>query len=327
MQPECVLRGHVTAVNALLFREDRQLFSGSLDGEIRAWDLPTQRTVFQNPAPPPEHTIPGVAGTSHGILSLGKISPTEIWGQTRDGTVSIYSPNEVGLGTPVATFHTGALSFCQCAALGQSITLWDLRALRSADPSAAPQPMSTIAPSPAHPPAGTCMALCLAQRDGRPLLIAGYEDASVRVYDLEAQQWWDRLALVCGPDSEERQPVLSVQCDPASRRRRIVASTAAQDLALVTFDVPAKELGLSMSVKCPNTAGLVRIRGDSLLCVTGCWDGRVRVHQTKNLNPLAVLHGHTKTVTSLAFHDDSAGGRFASGSEDTRIALWKLYPQ
>ena len=51
---------------------------------------------------------------------------------------------------------------------------------------------------------------------------------------------------------------------------------------------------------------------------------RVRLYNMKKLKPLAVLKHHKGSVNTVAFSCDNA--TLASGSSDSTIALWSVYP-
>ena len=82
--------------------------------------------------------------------------------------------------------------------------------------------------------------------------------------------------------------------------------------------------------------GVVRVRPDSRMAVTGGWDGRVRVFSWKNpekVKPLAVLQFHSESVECMAFsgrlgEGGKLGGRrgvLAAGSKDGKVSLWDVY--
>ncbi len=57
--------------------------------------------------------------------------------------------------------------------------------------------------------------------------------------------------------------------------------------------------------------------------------GRARLFSWKTQAPLAVLHLHTASVTCVDFAHTAApfgGGMLATGSRDSRIAVYSLYP-
>lgn len=68
----------------------------------------------------------------------------------------------------------------------------------------------------------------------------------------------------------------------------------------------------------------IRIRDDDKIVVSAGWDYRVRVYAFKKPRPLAVLKFHTNAVTSIDFNPVTTNV-FATGSQDSRIALWTLY--
>jgi WD40 repeat protein len=76
-------------------------------------------------------------------------------------------------------------------------------------------------------------------------------------------------------------------------------------------------------------------RNDGRVFASAHWDHTVRLYQTKNLKPLAVLRHHRGSVHSVRFSrpyhsggGDSASAEqialMATGSKDSSIAVWHL---
>ena len=76
----------------------------------------------------------------------------------------------------------------------------------------------------------------------------------------------------------------------------------------------------------------VTCRHDGRIFASACWDGSVRVFDSKRLRPLAVLSHHTGSAYALAFAPlntpASVGGpgMLASGGKDAHIVITSIYP-
>jgi WD40 repeat protein len=66
--------------------------------------------------------------------------------------------------------------------------------------------------------------------------------------------------------------------------------------------------------------GQLALRGDGKVIASAGWDYRVRLFATKSLRRLAVLRYHDASVNAL----DWSGDRLATGSKDTKVAVWRL---
>jgi len=65
------------------------------------------------------------------------------------------------------------------------------------------------------------------------------------------------------------------------------------------------------------------IRNDKKIMATCGWDHRIRIFDFQNSKPLAILKGHSESVSTVKFAP--IGNLIASGSKDNRIGLWKIY--
>ena len=82
---------------------------------------------------------------------------------------------------------------------------------------------------------------------------------------------------------------------------------------------------LACHCSCVQGVNQLVARSDDKIAAAACWDGTVRVYALKKPRPLATLRCHTKGVASVAFSRD--GSWLASGSDDSRIALWRIFEQ
>lgn len=165
--------------------------------------------------------------------------------------------------------------------------------------------------------AGMVMALNLSYvaNTDRFLLVAGFEDGSVDVYEMvkgskpSATWTWTRV-LTSRPHS---QPTLSVDVTPD----HVAFVTSSADAIVAKFLMPAvtdTEFSIvkpSDPEKLHNTkhAGQqdLKIRSDGKIFGTAGWDGRIRVYSVKTLKELAVLRWHKEGCYSVAFAEVFGG--------------------
>ena len=66
--------------------------------------------------------------------------------------------------------------------------------------------------------------------------------------------------------------------------------------------------------------GQLSLRGDGKVIASAGWDYRVRLFSAKSLRRLAVLRYHDASVNALDWSSDL----LATGSKDTKVAVWRL---
>lgn len=181
--------------------------------------------------------------------------------------------------------------------------------------------------------AGMVMALNLSydKMTDRFLLVAGFEDGSVDVYDMvrgnkPSATWsWTRV-LTSRPHS---QPTLSVDVTPDLTA--LITSSA--DAIVAKFVIPAitdAEFSIvkpAQPEKLQNTkhAGQqdLKIRSDGKIFTTAGWDGRLRVYSVKTLKELAVLQWHKDGCYAVAFADileENTNNSPVDGEENHSVA-------
>uniref|UniRef100_A0A2R8MJG3 G protein subunit beta 1 like n=1 Tax=Callithrix jacchus TaxID=9483 RepID=A0A2R8MJG3_CALJA len=306
--PQFVLRGTQSPVHALHFCEGRQaqghplLFSGSQSGLVHIWSLQMRRALT---------TLDGHGGQcvtwlqtlpqGHQLLSQGRDLKLCLWdlAEGRNAVVDSVPLESVG--------------FCRSSILVQGQPRWMLAVpgkgsneVRASPPEAPCSPNSS-----AHPLDLGSSRNC----SPRPLLLAGYEDGSVALWDVSEQKVCSRIAC-------HEEPVMDLDFD--SQKAKGISGSAGKALAVWRLDgQQALQVCGTHQLTNPGIAE-VTIRPDRKILATAGWDHRIRVFHWRKMQPLAVLAFHSAAIQCVAF---AADGLLAAGSKDQRISLWSLYPR
>ncbi|XP_005990263.1 guanine nucleotide-binding protein subunit beta-like protein 1 [Latimeria chalumnae] len=318
--PEFVLRGTKAAVNTLDFYRGSPaagypaLFSGSANGLIHVWNLKTRRV---------DTALEGHNGQS--VLWVQSLQGREsLLSQGRDLRLCVWDLSE-GRNTVADSISVESVGFCQCALLEKDPGHW-LLAVPGSEASQvdvldlpSKMPVCTLKPA-GDVKLGKPMCLKLWQPDsGRgPLLLAGFEDGSVNLWNISERKPLSRL-----PCHEE--PVMSLDFDP--EKAKGVSGSSEKFLGFWKLD-ELQTLKLHEKFELVNSGiAHVCIRQDRRILATAGWDCRVRIFGWKKLKPLAVLQYHTANVHCVAFSNHSAPKErlLAAGSKDQRISVWAIY--
>ncbi|KAH0504334.1 Guanine nucleotide-binding protein subunit beta-like protein 1 [Microtus ochrogaster] len=166
----------------------------------------------------------------------------------------------------------------------------------------------------AKPGMPMCLGLWQINSSPRPLLLAGYEDGSVTLWDISERKVCSRIAC-------HEEPVMGLDFD--SQKAKGVSGSAGKVLAVWSLDgQQSLQVCKTQELTNPGIAE-VTIRPDHKLLATAGWDYRIRVFHWRTMKPLAVLAFHSASVYCVAFATD---GLLAAGSKDQRISIWSLYP-
>ncbi|KAM3867919.1 guanine nucleotide-binding protein subunit beta-like protein 1 [Diretmus argenteus] len=314
--PIYTLRGAGGPLNTLHFScrgGDRPLlFSGSGKGSVHIWNLNTRRA---------EKVVEGHSGNS--VIWISTLQSTDALIRSgRDMRVCLWDLSE-GRGEVTDSVWTGNVGFCQCSVLETSPGSWllaypgqqteEIRIIEL--PSKAP--VCTLLPD---TKLGMIMCVKLWQPDSGPgpLLLAGYEDGSLLLWDVSQRATLSRV-------NAHTEPIMCLAFDP--KRLRGISGSSDQKLSPWMLDGQnSLQLQDPVTLVNPGVSQLC-VRGDGKLLASAGWDHRVRVFSWKKLRPLAVLQHHTDIVFSAAFsdHRDTRDRLLAAGSKDQRISLWSIY--
>uniref|UniRef100_A0A3P9HV44 Guanine nucleotide binding protein (G protein), beta polypeptide 1-like n=1 Tax=Oryzias latipes TaxID=8090 RepID=A0A3P9HV44_ORYLA len=283
--PIYCLRGAGAPLNTLHFccrgTDTPLLFSGSAKGMIHMWNLNSRR---------PEKSFEAHGGSS--ILWVRTLqSKDALISQGRDMQVCMWDLRG-GCGELVDSVFTGNFGFCQCSLIetDQTKSLLAFATQQSEEPDSGPG----------------------------PLLLAGYEDGSLLLWDVTQRS---KLSQV----KAHPEPVMCLTFDP--QRLRGISGSAETKLSSWILD-SQNNIQLQECVKLVNPGvSQLCIRADGKLLASAGWDHRVRIFGWKKVRPLAVLQYHSDMVLSVAFSDhlDPRQRLLAAGSKDQRISLWSIY--
>eukprot|EP01028_Stygiella_incarcerata_P002386 TRINITY_DN14457_c0_g1_i1.p1 TRINITY_DN14457_c0_g1~~TRINITY_DN14457_c0_g1_i1.p1 ORF type:complete len:330 (-),score=62.57 TRINITY_DN14457_c0_g1_i1:55-1023(-) len=307
--PFHVLRGHLDSVNDVLFPGVSQtLLSCSLDGSIRIWDVEcgSCRHVWD------ENKSFG------GILCMAKRNDREVVLKRRGGKVEMFNL-EIGSGS--FALDTGSLDFCRiicwddCIATtgkeSNGLFAWDVRS---------GELVNEFHQKPDDHDHGMVMCLQRMTFGSQDFILCGREDGSVDLLDM-------RTSTCIHSQKIFKEAVLSVE---TLMNGKIVAGSA--DCEIITLSLnqnPDASFGfrpIRKEILPMKGTNCIKERSDGKIFAVGGWDRRVRIFQSRNGHPLAILKYHTGSVNCVDFHS-SGRGLLASGAADSRIALWNIYMQ
>ncbi|XP_068594826.1 guanine nucleotide-binding protein subunit beta-like protein 1 [Brachionichthys hirsutus] len=314
--PTYTLRGASAPLNTLHFSchggDTPLLFSGSAKGAIHIWNLNTRRT---------QKIVEGHAGSS--IIWVSTLHAEDaLITQGRDMQVCLWDLSE-GRSELMDSVWTGSVGFCQSSVLksspGHSLLAFAGEQTEEVKIMELPSktPVCTLVPD---AKLGMVMCVKLWQPDSGPgpLLLAGYEDGSLLLWDVTQRSKLSQIKA-------HSEPVMCLTFDP--KHLRGVSGSSDKTLSSWMLD-GQNSLQLQDSVMLVNPGvSQLCIRGDSKILASAGWDHRVRVFGWKKLRPLAVLQYHTDMVQTVAFsdHQDPRQRLLAAGSKDQRISLWSIY--
>ncbi|KAM6339536.1 guanine nucleotide-binding protein subunit beta-like protein 1 isoform 2-T3 [Alca torda] len=306
--PQFVLRGTSAAIHTLHFSCGSQepavpvLFSGSENGFIHVWNLKTHRvdTALDGHGRKSVYCVETMGGKDQ-LLSQGRDQRICLWDLAEGRTAVMDS---------VCTENVG---FCRCSLLkvaqGRWLMAMAAKALEEVQVLELPSKTSVCTLKPevgAKLGMPMCLKLWQPNCGSQPLLLAGYEDGSVVLWNLSMGKALSQL--VC-----HQEPVMSLDFD--SEKAKGISGSSEK----VYKTHKLVNAGISD----------ITIRPDKKILATAGWDHRIRIFGWKNLKPLAVLDYHTATVHAVSFSDHKIPSErlLAAGSKDHRISIWSIYTQ
>ena len=145
-------------------------------------------------------------------------------------------------------------------------------------------------------------------------VVSGSEDGTIRVWDVESGD------TVLGPIKTGHQYVLAVIYSPDTTK---IATSGVNEDALKIWDAKTGNLLSTIAHDYPvSSLAWSAWTSDQKKLITGSWGGTIRIFETVTWELIAILEGHTETVTSLSLFQNNR--LLASGSYDETARLWNL---
>lgn len=324
--------------------QGRYLTSCHVSGDAYLWDLGARRVVNRFV----DGRGPGLA-----IRRMGD----DVMYHTRDdaGTVSIHSFSE-GKSSIRLKWETGSRTFCKASPCeGNSnlfvlpsdnecyATVRDVRLPPDARPVYLLHGTGDTTLERTH---GMLSSLAMCMSDGdRPILACGMESGSIFFHDLRVS------TRCCGVQvSPRKDPILGMDISTSSSGALAIVGLGADTSDLMelaegnrgtvaTVKVTTTEDGI-FSARVRNRVGTcnlenggkpgvntTRFRPDGRLFAIGGWDHRLRIFDRVNATPMAILRGHSMSVTAIDWSSDAVStGLLATGAGDGKILLWRCFP-
>jgi WD40 repeat protein len=282
-----------------------------------SWRLETPHRVFTGHALP-VRAVAAAELNGHPVVISG----------SNDGSVRVW---DLATGSPVGGPFTGHASMVRTMA----VHVWDLANGFRAD-----------FPFTYRTPLGAVRAVAVAELDGRPVVISGHDDGSVRVWDLATG------TPVVGPFTSHYGGVRAVAArvrdlavgtavgGPFTGPRGAVTAVAAAEMdgrpvvisGSIDGSVRVWDLAVGTPVGGPITghAGTVTAVAATELdghpvVISGGDDGSVRVWDLATGTPVGDLFtGHAGTVTAVAATELDGHPVVASGGDDGSVRVWDL---
>ncbi len=326
------LKGHKDTVVSLAFADGQTLYSGSLDGTARRWDVAKRAETLSIPRRLGDCSVMALARDGAVLASAGK------------NNIIRRFDAKTGKELPVIDGHVAPITAAVCSPDGNQaasvsadgeIRLWDARTgkellrwaseqqgeirlafapdgktlasgggpggVRIWDVSSGKQ--SQHLPSP-----NDDLVLALAYAPGGKTLAVGYRQGGVRVWDVAAAKVTQPLNYPGGAEV--------VACSPDGKLLVAAGSGPILIWDTATWDEPRK-LGKSSPV------AALAFSPDSSKLAAGMWDASIQLHDLgKNPKEPRLFEGHQSGITALAF---APSGRFlASASHDRTVKLWEV---
>lgn len=135
---------------------------------------------------------------------------------------------------------------------------------------------------------------------------------------------------VAPKESQAADPVLAL--DVAAGGRQAISAGAGKTLLSWQLHPNSCAFRIRKRLELPNEGvSELSIRADLRLFAVAGWDRRVRIYSSKTHKLVALLRLHGGSVYSVDFappdSQDASVGLIATGSKDSRIALWQLFPK
>ncbi|KAJ8753734.1 hypothetical protein K2173_026410 [Erythroxylum novogranatense] len=294
--------GHIDAVSCMAKNPNylKGIFSGSMDGDIRLWDMASRRTVCRFPGH--QGAIRGLTVSTDGrtLVSCGTDCTVRLW----DVPVATLMESDGTDRSPQAVY-TGKNSFWNVdhqwegdlfATAGAQVDIWNHN--RS-------QPVNSFA-------WGTDTVISIRFNPGEPnLLAASASDRSIILYDLRLQSPARKVIM--------RTKTNSICWNPMEPMNFTAAN---EDCNCYSYD--ARKLDEAKCVHKDHVSAVMDIdySPTGREFVTGSYDRTVRIFQYNGGHSREIYHTkRMQRVFCVKFSCDAS--YIISGSDDTNLRLWK----
>ncbi|CDH58100.1 guanine nucleotide-binding protein subunit beta-like protein 1 [Lichtheimia corymbifera JMRC:FSU:9682] len=317
--PAYVFRKHTAPVNAAtLFANDQYLASSDASGMVLIWKMRSRRVMLEWQAHEKDCTHIVVYDNGSRLISQGRDNMIHVWGLLLD--VDGSSSKELLQSIPYVSLNFCRLSLCKHQ--GDTLVALPFRGDTTSIDVYCLEKDRWIyhgVGEEEKEQRRLCMAVQLFSRGSNVYCLAGYEDGSVCLWQMDQKRLlWDV--------KEHSEPILDLAVDMDHQHG--ISTSAGRELVKYALfgDPEAPVVNKTLAKK--SGLNTVAIRHDNKIVATGGLDGRIRVFSFKSLKPLAVLSYHRESIYSIGFAekvDDSVDHWLIGASKDTRISMWSLY--
>ncbi|KAL9380320.1 hypothetical protein Peur_025977 [Populus x canadensis] len=297
--------GHIDAVSCMAKNPNylKGIFSGSMDGDIRLWDIANRRTVCQFPGH--QGAVRGLTASTDGstLVSCGTDCTVRLW-NVPVATI-MDSDNSSGCSSEPRAVYMGENAFWAVdhqwngdlfATAGAQVDIWNHN--RS-------QPVNSFK-------WGTDSVISVRFNPGEPnLLVTSASDRSIILYDLRVSSPARKLIM--------RTKTNSISWNPMEPMNFTAAN---EDCNCYSYD--ARKLEEAKCVHKDHVSAVMDIdfSPTGREFVTGSYDRTVRIFQYNGGHSREIYHTkRMQRVFCVKFSCDAS--YVISGSDDTNLRLWK----
>uniref|UniRef100_A0A0D9UYU6 DDB1- and CUL4-associated factor 13 n=1 Tax=Leersia perrieri TaxID=77586 RepID=A0A0D9UYU6_9ORYZ len=297
--------GHIDAVSCMAKNPNylKAIFSGSMDGDIRLWDIAARKTVCQFPGH--QGSVRGLATSTDGdlLVSCGVDCTVRLW---KVPMLKMVDSNDViGDANQPSAVYTWKHAFWGVdhqwdgnlfATVGAQVDIWDQN--RS-------EPINSFE-------WGKDTVLSVRFNPGEPdVLITSASDRSITLYDLRMS-------------SPARKLIMKTRCNSIcwNPREPMNFTAANEDTNCYSFD--ARKMDEAKVVHKGHVSAVMDIdySPTGREFVTGSYDRTVRIFQYNGDHSREIYHTkRMQRVFCVKYTHD--GTYLVSGSDDTNLRLWK----
>ncbi|KAM4707128.1 guanine nucleotide-binding protein subunit beta-like protein 1 isoform 2-T2 [Discoglossus pictus] len=278
------------------------------------------------PPPDPKFDLRGISAEVNCLhfscLVQTACPPLLFSGQGRDFQICTWNLAE-GRNEVIDRILMESVGFCKCSLLKTESCLLGVPSRENSQVDVLDLPSKKIVSS-LIPNADSrwgmamCMKIWQPLSGSSPLLLVGYEDGSVVLWNISEHKFMSRLAC-------HTEPVMGLDFDCENLR----GASGSSEKILSVWSLDEQQNLKAYKVQEIINPGIsdVILRQDRKILATAGWDHRIRIFGWKKMKPLAVLQYHKATVHCVSFSDhiNPTNRLLAAGSKDQRISIWAIY--